>query len=151
MCFVAKKFRNFRNTTCSGRSVRVRPIPKPCHMQTALQRSDLCKPRNETVRPHSQFPPFMYCDWVLYSNDRSTYFAAAKYADQPWEYINRLQKHEFRNWKNLFHYLEYLFQVYGTVSLQCGAATSARMCGSFWFRARIIYKPVLKDSGPSGF
>ncbi len=35
----------------------------------------------------------------LYSQDRSAYFAAAKYADCSWEYTNRSQIYEYRNWE----------------------------------------------------
>ncbi len=40
------------------------------------------------------------CLWAFffYSPDRSTYFLAAEYANQSWEYINSTQKHECRNW-----------------------------------------------------
>ncbi len=41
---------------------------------------------------------FIFCEWFMYSCDRSAYFAAAKQADQSWEYINRSQIHECRNW-----------------------------------------------------
>jgi hypothetical protein len=39
------------------------------------------------------------CLWaIIYSQDRSTYFPAAEYADQSWEYMNRSQTHECGNW-----------------------------------------------------
>jgi hypothetical protein len=34
----------------------------------------------------------------IYFRDRSVYFAASKYVDQSWEYINRSQTHEWRIW-----------------------------------------------------
>ncbi len=46
---------------------------------TASRRSDLYIPRNETARPRSQFPHSCLCEQFIYSHDRSTYFAAAKY------------------------------------------------------------------------
>ncbi len=46
---------------------------------TASERSDFCIPRNETARPRSQFPHSCICEQFIYSHDRSTYFAAAKY------------------------------------------------------------------------
>jgi hypothetical protein len=61
-------------------------------IRRALQRrSDLCFPRNQTVRPRSQFPYSSICERFIYSQDRSTYFAAAKLADRSWEFINRSQ------------------------------------------------------------
>jgi hypothetical protein len=66
----------------------------------ALQgRSDLCIIRNETARPRSQFSYSRICERFIYSQDRSTYFAAAKKADLSWEYINRSQIHECRDWE----------------------------------------------------
>ncbi len=64
-------------------------------------------PRNEIVRAASLFPKQNYN--VLSPNsythisvrdfqDRSVYFAAAKYVDRSWEYVNRSQTHECRNW-----------------------------------------------------
>ncbi len=44
-------------------------------------RSDLCISRNETARPRSQFPHSCICGRFIYSQDRSTYFAAAKLLD----------------------------------------------------------------------
>jgi hypothetical protein len=42
------------------------------------------------------FYTHIFCERLRYFHDRSVYFAAAKYVD--WEYINRSQTHEFRNW-----------------------------------------------------
>ncbi len=38
------------------------------------------------------------CERFIHSQDRSTYFPAAEYADRSWEYINRSQTHECGNW-----------------------------------------------------
>ncbi len=35
---------------------------------------------------------------LIYSHDRSVYYAAGKNVDRSWEYINRLQTHECGNW-----------------------------------------------------
>jgi hypothetical protein len=54
--------------------------------------SDLCILRNEIVQPR-------YFQNIYYQ-DRSAYFAAAKYADRSWEYINRSQiQYECRDCK----------------------------------------------------
>ncbi len=72
--------------------------------------SHLCIPRNETVQPRYfqnriimfflPIPTLIYCicEIFIYSQDRLTYFDAAKYVDRSWEYINRSQTHECRNW-----------------------------------------------------
>ncbi len=55
---------------------------------------DLCSPRKESVHPQSQSPHSCLCEQFIYSH----LFPAAEKADRPWEYINRSQKHECRNW-----------------------------------------------------
>jgi hypothetical protein len=73
--------------------------------------SHLCIPRNETVQcAASLFPkqhynvlspnsyPHISVRDLNISMDRSVYFAAAKYVDRSWEYINRSQTHECENW-----------------------------------------------------
>ena len=55
-------------------------------------------PRRGIARPQFQFPHSCVCERFIYSHDRSTYSAAGKYVDQSWEYINRSQTHECRNW-----------------------------------------------------
>ncbi len=45
--------------------------------------------------------PFLHsfiCERFIFFQDRSVYFAAAKYVDRSWEYINCSQTHECRNW-----------------------------------------------------
>jgi hypothetical protein len=44
--------------------------------------------------------PNSYCKfyvWFIYFQDRSAYFAAAKYVEQSWEYTNHSQTHKCRN------------------------------------------------------
>jgi hypothetical protein len=70
--------------------------------------SHLCIPRNETVISKSEikcsvclFYLFLHsyiCKRFIYFQDRSDYFAAGKYVDRSWEYINRSQTHECGNW-----------------------------------------------------
>ncbi len=70
--------------------------------------SHLCIPRNETVQPSAlenriimfclPIPTQYNCDRFIYFQDRSDYFAAAKYGDRSWEYTNCSQKHECGNW-----------------------------------------------------
>jgi hypothetical protein len=45
-----------------------------------------------------QFLHSRICERFTYTQDRSAYFAATKYVDRYWEYINRSQTHESRNW-----------------------------------------------------
>jgi hypothetical protein len=55
---------------------------------STLQRNlDLCIPRKGIAWPQSQFPHS--CERFIYSQDQSTYFPAAGYADRSEEYINR--------------------------------------------------------------
>jgi hypothetical protein len=56
--------------------------------------------RNETAWPRSQFLHSYICERFVYyySQDQSAYLAAAKLADQSWEYTNRSQIHECGNW-----------------------------------------------------
>ncbi len=46
----------------------------------------------------SQFLHSYICERFIYFQDRSVHFAAAKYVDRSWEYINRSQTHECGNW-----------------------------------------------------
>jgi hypothetical protein len=55
--------------------------------------------QNYNYNAVSQFPHSCICERVIYSQDRSAYFAAAKSADRSWEYINDSQKHECRNFE----------------------------------------------------
>ncbi len=52
-------------------------------------KSNLWIPRNETVQP-----PY----FVIYFQDQSVYFAAAKHVDRSWEYNNRSQTYECGSW-----------------------------------------------------
>ncbi len=45
-----------------------------------------------------QFLHSSICESFKYFQERSVYFAAAKYVDPSWEYINRSQTHECGNW-----------------------------------------------------
>jgi hypothetical protein len=60
-----------------------------------------CYPKQNYICSVSQFPHSCICERFIYSQDRSAYFAAAKEADQSWEYINcyHSQVHICRNWE----------------------------------------------------
>ncbi len=92
--------------------------------------SHLCIPRNETARPHYfqnriimsclPVPIHSYiCERFIYFQYRSVYFAAAKYADRSWKFINRSQTHEGRAIPFLgvhkFLFWEYINAIFGTV------------------------------------
>ncbi len=65
-----------------------------------------------------QIPALIYL-WKIYIctyfKDRSVNFAAAKYVDQSWEYINRSQTHACRNWDWSRLCREYINLMFGTV------------------------------------
>ncbi len=72
--------------------------------------SHLFVPRNETMHPRYiqnsiimlclPIPTIIYL-WEIYIFPGSVclFFAAAKYVERSWEYINRSQTHECRNWE----------------------------------------------------
>jgi hypothetical protein len=66
------------------------------HVTFTLCCFTLCS--NITVRPQSQFLHSCFCERFIYSHHRSVYFAAGKYVDRSWEYINRSQTHECVTW-----------------------------------------------------
>jgi hypothetical protein len=63
--------------------------------------------QSETVRPRSHFRHSFTCERLIYSHDRSTFFAH--------RYINV----GIRNEAAHNHFWEYLFPIFVTVSLQC--------------------------------
>ncbi len=91
--------RERKNIFWIGEERRVKRENK-CTCWSALQRnSDLCFPRKELRGLSPNFHIHVsVSDLHIYSHDWSTYFPAAEYADRSWEYINRSQKHECRNW-----------------------------------------------------
>jgi hypothetical protein len=65
------------------RNARKKFVPSVTFSQpipiTLYRKSDLCIPRNETARPHSQFLHLCIFERFLISHDRSAYLAATKY------------------------------------------------------------------------
>ncbi len=49
------------------------------------------------LSPNSYIHSYI-CERFIFFQDRSVYFAAAKYVDWSWEYLNRSQTHECGNW-----------------------------------------------------
>jgi hypothetical protein len=66
---------------------------------TLQRKSHLCIPFLGIARPQSQFPHSCVCEQFVYSQDLSTYFPAAEYADRSWKYKNLAQIYECRNWE----------------------------------------------------
>ncbi len=61
------------------------------------------------VRPLSQFPHSCACELFIYSQDQSTYFPAAEWADQSWKFIYLSQIFECRNWET--EYYNYVLKI----------------------------------------
>jgi hypothetical protein len=55
------------------------------------------------ARPQSQFPHSCVCELFIYSQDQSTYFPAAEWADRSWKYINLSKIYESRNWETEYY------------------------------------------------
>ncbi len=99
--FFTKNSQNYSQSQLSSKLIAV-----SCYClvvavsSTLLRRSDLCIPRNETARPHSQFPHSCICDRFIYSQDRSTFSILRQQIRQtdPGNIcIYRSQIHECRN------------------------------------------------------
>ncbi len=67
--------------------------------QTLQPKSHLCVPFLGIVRPQSQFPHSCVCEQSIYSQDRSSYLAAAKKTARSWKYINLSQIYQCRYWE----------------------------------------------------
>jgi hypothetical protein len=74
---------------------------KEYHTSNALYRKfETNIPRNETAQPCSQFLHSCICERFIYSLDQSANpIQQNRQTYRLWEYINRSQIHECRNWK----------------------------------------------------
>ncbi len=80
--------------------VEIGGVYLPPQLERTLQgKSHLCIPFLGIVQPQSQFPHSCVCEQFIYSQDQSTYFPAAEYADGTWNYKNLSQICKWRNWK----------------------------------------------------
>ncbi len=68
------------NVSLDLATLEMKKLPKLyddiCMLSTLQRRSDFCVPRNETVRPRSQYPRSCICERFTYSHNPFTYFAA---------------------------------------------------------------------------
>ncbi len=60
--------------------------------------ASLFQKQNYNVMSPNSFIHICICERFIYFQGRSVYFAATKYVDWSWEYINRSQTHECRVW-----------------------------------------------------
>jgi hypothetical protein len=54
--------------------------------------------QNHNVLSPSSYTHICICERFIYFEERSAYSAAGKYVDRSWEYVNRSQTHECRDW-----------------------------------------------------
>jgi hypothetical protein len=102
-------------------------IRKRCKV-TLQRKSYLCIPRKGIARPQSQCPRSCVCERFIYSQDRSTYFAAAEKAF--WKYMYRSQTHECGNWDcgRAIPVLGIFFSNFRYVSLQWRTRKESKDC-----------------------
>jgi hypothetical protein len=77
------------------------PTPAKCLIQipklpSYCNKNPILYSKKRTTQPQSQFPRSCIFERFIYSQDRSTYFPAADYADRSWEYLNRSQTHMWK-------------------------------------------------------
>ncbi len=76
------------------------------HANTQYRKFETNIPRNETARPHSQFP-HSFCELLCILTRSVPFFCCIVFADRSCEYINRSQIRECGTEATLFHFWEY--------------------------------------------
>ncbi len=90
------------HSPCQVQKLHFRAFLYTCRslfLHTLYRKSNLCILRKGIAQPQSQFLHSCVCERIIYSQNRSTYIAAASQTDRSWKNINLSQIFKCRNWE----------------------------------------------------